>query len=142
MKKIIHMFFLGMVLATLVGCGENCKVTGKVTFPDGTPLTRGKVVFETTNYISKGQINKDGTYVLGTNNPKDGAPPGTYRVCFTDLINPTVTTTPSPKGGPPKIQMSKPESPIHHKYYDSQKSGLVCEVKGRTKFDIVVEPPE
>ena len=141
MKKLLLCGSI-MLLSAFVGCGKNCSVSGKVTFSDGTPLTRGKVVFESPTLISSGPVQKDGTFQLGTLKPKDGVPPGSYKVCFSDIITPSIKTIPPANGkGPPKVVVTHPESPIDKKYLNAETSGLTCDVKGSMKFDIVVEPP-
>src|SRR5207249_2275528 len=71
------------------GCGSRMvQVTGTVTLDDGTPLTKGLVVFEGIvdgkPVMARGEVKADGTYQLSTGKPGDGALPGKYRV----LINP------------------------------------------------------
>lgn len=129
------------MLTLAVGCGNNCTVSGKVTFPDGTPLDRGTVMFEDGKLAASGYIAKDGTYSLITGD-QNGIPRGTYQVSIGGLTQPTVTTIPPANGkGPPKVKVTPSVSPIDSKYHASATSGLTCEVKGRTKYDITVEPP-
>jgi len=122
-----------------VGCGNHCAVSGKVSFPDGTPLSVGEVAFETGTFFATGAIKSDGTYTMGTpSKPGGGIPRGTYRVSLQGVIKPTVEFVPGshvPKITPPK------EFPIDQKFTSTSTSGLTCEVKGRTKYDITVEPP-
>jgi len=144
-------FAVGIVLiALLAGCGKNSSVTGKVTFPDGSPLTVGEVVFETSTSTSTGKIQKDGTYTMSTGELK-GMPRGTYRVSIAGF-KPTIVTAPPPElpadGSAPKgpIRMGRPqvimpEIPVDKKFLSPTTSGLTCEVKGRTKYDITVEAP-
>ena len=139
MKNIISHFVFVLMLALSVGCGKNCSVSGKVTFPDGTPLTVGKVVFETQTFQASGKIKSDGTYTMGSSKAGDGVPKGTYQISIQDVMQPTVeATTP---GKPPKLTFPK-ELPIDKKYFSINTSGLTCEVKGRTKYDIKVEAPK
>ena len=140
MKKNILLAAGLFLLVLSIGCGGNCTVRGTVTFPDGAPLERGTVMFESSAIVASGVIQKNGTYSIIAGDKK-GVPPGTYKVCIGGLNVPTVTTMPSPSGqGPAKIKVTKPDALIDSKYFNSTTSGLVCEVKGRTKFDIVVEP--
>lgn len=74
-------------LAAVAGCGGPPKtylVHGMVVFPDGQPLTRGTVEFETLHQnkaiTASGEIAKDGTFRLGTFAPNDGAIAGEHRV--------------------------------------------------------------
>jgi hypothetical protein len=138
MKKCIFIVFGLFFLAVAQGCGSNCIVTGKVTFPDGTPLDRGTVMFENDKLAARGPIKKDGTYSLISGEMK-GIPAGTYQVSIGGLTQPIVTPSANP-GGAPKI--TSPVSPIDKKFHAATTSGLTCEVKGRTKFDITVEPPK
>lgn len=127
-----------LLTALVTGCtGSNCTVTGKVTFPDGSPLTEGEVIFESPTMMVRGAIKKDGTYAMKSGDLK-GIPKGTYQVVFGgfqfDKIIPSEV-----EGKPPTI--TPLEIPIDRKYLSTAKSGLTCEVKGRTKFDITVEKP-
>lgn len=70
------------VFLTLAGCSKGfVPFGGKVTFEeDGSPLTRGVVVFSTDTFQAEGGIKADGTYRLGSLKINDGLPPGTYKV--------------------------------------------------------------
>jgi hypothetical protein len=69
-----------------------CPVEGKVVFRDGAPFTKGIVVFESLEAENKvsalGEVQKDGTFRLGTHGESDGVPEGRYRV----LIVPPMPT--------------------------------------------------
>lgn len=75
-------FFL---LLSTVGCSSGYyPVTGKVTYPDGSPMVEGTVIAETTTADGKlvsvqGIIEKDGSFVMGTKSAGDGVLPGKYR---------------------------------------------------------------
>ena len=63
------------------GCGPNAGLGGKVTFSDdGSPLAVGSVVFLKGSLISRGDLQPNGTYVVGSLSDKDGLTPGTYMV--------------------------------------------------------------
>ena len=138
MKIKFCLLIFVLILTATVGCGKNCSVSGKVAFPDGTPLTTGHVLFETDVFQAKGPIQSDGTFKMGSSNPGDGVPRGVYRVSIQGVVKPTMQIQPG--GGPPKMTMPK-EPPIDLKFTSGTRSGLTCEVKGRTKLDIKVEPP-
>ena len=141
-RKLQYYVIVICVIALSVGCGSNCTVTGKVTFPDGSPMSAGEVVFETSTMQSRGKIQKDGSYSLSTGELK-GVPKGTYKVCISGFAPSMEFPPPGPDGRPsgrPKVTM--PNIPIDKKYLSTDKSGLTCEVKGRTKYDITVEPPQ
>jgi len=73
-------------IALLSGCGasgpEMASVSGKVTY-NGKPVSRGLISFQTTapdGRNATGMIQPDGSYELQTENPRDGALLGNYRV--------------------------------------------------------------
>jgi hypothetical protein len=68
------------------GCGSGFKVTGKVTFSDGQPLTVGKVIFTNGQISAYGKINSNGEYRLGLIKDGDGIPAGTYQVYITEAF--------------------------------------------------------
>lgn len=77
--------FLFVLLLSTVGCSSGYyPVTGKVTYPDGSPVVEGTVIAETTTADGKlvsvqGIIEKDGSFVMGTRSAGDGVLPGKYR---------------------------------------------------------------
>lgn len=79
-------FFVLLILAGVLGCGGGngltAKVSGKVTGPDGQPLTKGTVTFapkDAAGRIAYGDIDSSGNYTLKTNN-EAGVAPGDYDV--------------------------------------------------------------
>ncbi|MGL4943016.1 MAG: hypothetical protein ACRC46_07485 [Thermoguttaceae bacterium] len=136
-----------LVLVFLFGCsGGGAAVSGKITFPDGTPLTTGRVVFETATQSFTGYLNESGKYNLMGATASSGLPPGKYRVSVVDAVQ-------APSSGAP-VQLDGDGNPINYKPNDAPSkplvaakftqattSGLECEVKGRTVFDITVEKP-
>lgn len=83
-------FFL--LLLTASGCGESRPQTfparGKVVFADGKPVKLGTVelLSDVHKVNATGTIQKDGSFVLGTYTPDDGAVEGAHRVIVTQLI--------------------------------------------------------
>ena len=134
-----HLTFVLLFVAFAVGCGKNATVTGTVTFPDGTPLDRGVVIFENDKIAARGDIRKDGTYSLTSGEDK-GIPPGTYRVSISGANQPIIEPPTAEGGGAPKITLVT--NPIDRKYESPSTSGLTREVTGRTTFDIIVDPPQ
>src|SRR5262245_25965830 len=115
-------------LPALTGCGpRQYPVQGKVTLEDGSPLTRGMVVFEGTDgaHMARGMIQPDGSYELSTARPGDGARPGRYRVLVSALDMADV----------PDEQKALP---FDVKYTRFQTSGLEAEVKARSN-DIPIQ---
>jgi hypothetical protein len=126
------------VLAALVviaGCGGTklYPVTGKVVFPDGSPLTGGTVEFGPVDKNAvlgpRGEIQADGTFRMSTFKEGDGAPEGKYRVLV----------------APPEI--GDPDRPqplvIDRRFKSFDKSGLEYTVQpGKNEpFTITVEKP-
>src|SRR5581483_11393870 len=64
-----------VLLVALAGCAGKYPVRGTVTYDDGTPVTKGLVVFERTAggppVTARGQIQPDGHYELSTDKPGD-----------------------------------------------------------------------
>jgi hypothetical protein len=123
-----------LLLGTAVGCGGGLHpVRGKVTYDDGTPLTKGLVVFESMGgkpaVTARGDVQTDGSYQLSTNKPGDGVPAGKYRVLvsaqeYGDIDGPA---------RPPAFD---------RRYMDFSTSGLEFEVKaGPNEFPIRVTRP-
>ena len=133
MRLFLTGFLVGFVF--LVGCGQNVKVTGKVTFEDGEPLTRGRVCFQTETFYADGPLQPDGTYTLGSTGENTGLPKGTYQVSITGAVTPPKVLDPAMGRVTPAVPL------IHGKFTNQTTSGLTCEVKGRTVFDITVTPP-
>jgi hypothetical protein len=132
--NIFLRFLMLFVLVFFIGCSKGNSVTGKVTFPDGSPLTRGEVIFSTPSFVAAGMIQSDGTYSIRANNMKEGIPSGTYSVtvkAYEDIQE-------NPDGIMENLKPAK--SLIDTKYASSATSGLTCEVKGTMTFDINVEP--
>lgn len=128
----------------LSGCSDNVKVTGKVTLLNGNPVTRGQILFEKEGFVAWGEIQKDGTYRMGTIKPGDGIPTGDYGVYFTGVMKDSSQTVqnPSKNKSAPAMGLSMP-IPLLDKKYDSAKtSGLTCSVTKSTVYNVEVEPRE
>ena len=131
-----HLFFSIIVTLLIVGCGKGASVKGKVTFPDGSPLTVGEVIFQTETRMASGQIQSDGSYKLSSAEQNDGVPPGRYAVKIVKAYDSSNT----PPGTMP--QDALPPIPlIDAKFEKTETSGLACEVKGTTTFDMTVTKP-
>jgi hypothetical protein len=95
-------------------------VQGTVTLENGTPLTRGLVIFERVEggapLTARGYIQEDGRYQLSTEKTGDGVPPGRYKVA----INPLDTSD---------VPDEKKVLPFDIKYLNLKTSELECEVK-------------
>ncbi|MDR1492417.1 MAG: hypothetical protein LBT05_06835 [Planctomycetaceae bacterium] len=121
--------------ALTVGCSGKTKVTGKVAFSDGAPLTTGEVRFESDGFLAAGKIQSDGSYRLGSASETDGVPKGSYRVSIYALDYSHIPPGADLMKAPPA------KSLVAEKFRSGETSGLTCEVNGATKFDITVEKP-
>jgi hypothetical protein len=116
------------------GCGSGkYPVRGTVTLEDGSPLTRGLVIFERVDggppVTARGNVQADGRYELSTERPGDGAPPGRYKVA----INPLDTSD---------VPDEHKALPFDVKYLNLSTSGLECEVQaGVNEYRIKLSRP-
>jgi len=87
MKNSI-IFSLSLALLLLVGCGGGkVGMSGRVIYSDDkSPLPMGTVYLETDTFLARGNIQSDGTFVVGSLGERDGLPPGTYRVSIRDAM--------------------------------------------------------
>ncbi|NQV28402.1 MAG: hypothetical protein HQ518_28960 [Rhodopirellula sp.] len=83
----IHPLAQILIIFLIAGCSDRPEthlVHGMVVYPDGMPLIKGTVEFETLNgktpITATGEIAPDGTFQLGTFEAKDGAIAGQHRV--------------------------------------------------------------
>ena len=127
MKNIIYVL---LIILLVNGCNDSKqKLTGKVTFSDGEPLTVGTVVFSTPTTLSRATIKPDGTFTVGTFKDKDGIPPGTYKVSIIDAYR----TDPTDTSGQSVI-------PVVAKEFTSEATTpFTITIPGTKTFDIVVE---
>jgi hypothetical protein len=125
MEKQMKNFIPFIVLLLLfTGCSNNGSIVrGKVTLSDGSPLTFGEVRFTTETFVGSGFIGKDGSYRISGATPSQGIPNDNYQV--------SVIAT--------KLEGADENSPIDAKYAKRETSGLTCEVKGNTTFNIELE---
>ena len=127
--KRSYLLLVFCLLAFAIGCGGQPGVRGKVVFSDDkAPLTKGIVNFVNEARIARGQIESDGTYVIGSIKANDGLPPGTYQVYLTNT-----ETTEASAGG------LKKEYIIDRKYDNAKTSGITVEVKKSMTFDFEVD---
>jgi len=121
----------------LFGCSKQVPMGGKVSFPDGQPLTQGTVIFTTETFMAQGKINKSGRYDMGSYSAKDGLPPGEYDVYIRDaqefvgMVGGSATTESDPgaSGTATYKELIKPFS------------AKVEVKKGVRNYDITVEYP-
>ncbi len=130
--------FLVLVLAIASGCSDGNPKTypvhGEVRFPNGNPLTKGSVEFELQDQelpiTATGQISNDGTFVLGTFKPDDGAIAGRHRAVV--IADQQIGT------GVERPGMLPPTS-LHPKYRDFKTSGLEFTVEPGKNEPIIIK---
>ena len=117
------------IIAT-IGCGNGRQqLKGKVTFEDGSPVPCGTICFLQGNHESRGTIQSDGSYVVGTLSTNDGIPPGEYQVYVTNVVE---------ERGMDSSGMPIVVSIIDEKYTSPTKSGITYKT-GKSPFDVKVE---
>ena len=140
MRNII--LLLAFLSLSFAGCSGKIDVRGKVTFPDGEPLTKGAVIFQNEQIMVQGNIQADGTYRLGVLKDGDGVPPGSYQV----FISGAVDGVPAPAREKASDPMLDPQITylIDKKLTQPDTSGLTCVVEKGMKlpYNITAEPPQ
>lgn len=122
--------YLLCVVLLLSGCGDsNQRLTGKVTFSDGEPLTVGTVVFSTSALISRANIRPDGTFKTGTHKDGDGIPPGTYKVFIIGAVVPD----PGDSSGMGTLPL------VAKEFTSEAMTPFTVTIPGSKTYDIVVE---
>jgi len=123
MKKIA-VLLLGLLC--LVGCNNKIQLGGTVTFEDdGTPLTRGVVIFATATFEAKGSLGVDGKYTMGSIDLADGLPKGSYKIYISGAME--------------ELPSGQMRSLIDPQYANFASTPLTCEIPApKNKFDIQV----
>lgn len=119
--------------AALPGCGGGPKmapVTGRVSYPDGSPVVAGKVLLvpdDPTAPSAVAELEPDGSFAAFTDRPGDGARLGTYKVS----VQP-----------PGDDYSAKNPRPIDLKYEDPATSGFTVTVEDKPNtLDLTVTRP-
>ncbi len=149
----IRQLLCSALFLLLVGCSQNVKTGGVVTFSDGTPLDQGMVTATDGSSSYRGKIGSDGRFRLGRLKDGDGIPQGNYRVYLSvnwteyvasaedvrfdeDLASDAEVRKAWKKGEEKKITHLL----IDPKYENADSSGLSVEVKrGMAPMSIVVD---
>jgi len=106
------------------------RVSGTVTFPDGSPLTQGTVAFATDAFTTSGALDSRGRYSVNV-------PPGQYRV-FIALASVKDETFVPPPDEPDAARWI---SLIHPSFASLETTPLTCDVSRSGTHNFVVEPP-
>ncbi|MCA8998327.1 MAG: carboxypeptidase regulatory-like domain-containing protein [Planctomycetaceae bacterium] len=87
--RLLLVTWISLVAA---GCGParvpTYPVSGRVVFSDGEPVRTGTIELESEEFgtTATGTIREDGSFVLGTYTPDDGAAPGRHRAIVVQII--------------------------------------------------------
>lgn len=119
----------------LGGCGPRDRhyVTGTVRYPDGSPLTEGRLVIRygpEALIQANAYVQPDGSFRVGEVKDGDGMRAGTVTVGVLG-----VSQIYHPTGGVKNVYHCDP------KFFDPETSGLVFEVPKQLRWEIVVEKP-
>ncbi|MDR0871637.1 MAG: carboxypeptidase-like regulatory domain-containing protein [Planctomycetaceae bacterium] len=148
MKHLLFIIHCSLFIVFLTGCGNQHKLGGKVSFPDGSPLTCGTIILSNDTFLARANINPDGTYDVGSFSEKDGLPPGKYKVYITGAVTvagkkKSKQTVVTEDGKTKTIEVEEDilESLIAGKFTGRETTPLEIEVPGEKAFNITVEKP-
>jgi len=130
MKSISTILSIFLCLL-LVGCGDGTmRVSGTVTFPDGSPLTLGTVAFATDTFTASGVLDASGRYSVNV-------PPGQYRVyiALASVLDETFVPPPHEPDAARWISL------IHPSFASLETTPLTSEVSRSGTHNFVVKPP-
>jgi hypothetical protein len=141
------MSICGAAGLTLTGCSGSgpattFQVSGTVKFPDGQPLTAGRILFrpdKDAKYSARGGILEDGTFELSTFNEGDGAIAGVHKVMITPEVDRAALDEPA--------ATRKRAMPVIDIQYQSLRDTplevtVTADGSSENHFDLVVEPPK
>lgn len=125
-----------VLLCAFIGCSQGTRLTGTVSFDDGTPVTKGDVVFDSSKESFFGTITADGHYTTGGEKEKQGIPDGVYTVWLSGTESSENTSNVA--GDAVSYTVTRP---VAEMFTSPSKSPLKFEVKpgGPKTFDVVVE---
>jgi hypothetical protein len=144
-NKNLLLLLLPLLLA-LTGCGNNIKLSGKVSYSDGEPLKTGIIMFSKQDFLARANIRSDGTYDVGSLSSKDGLPAGKYKVFITGAIESVIATENVSGNAKNAMGEATPQKEsfrtlIAVKYTAEETTPLEVEVPGENVYNITVERP-
>ena len=133
-KQRLFLLICLLILGIFTGCDKMKPISGRVTFSDdGAPLTQGLVIFQTSSYQARGQLNEKGEYALSSLKVGDGIPKGEYSV----FVEGTFIDGPKGKNGMPTNTVN-----LVADKFNGVESGLKFTVgSGSNTFDFKVDRP-
>lgn len=138
-RSPLFVFVSALFLASLVGCSGNVHVTGRVTYPNGQPLTIGQVIFTDDYYMGKSDLDKNGEYSLHSLRRNDGIRKGTYRVYIVCAFR--FQETDAIKDPLQSYRFDTPVALIDDQHTNPDASGWVFDVQKNSRIDLTVYAP-
>lgn len=143
-KRFFFLALFGAFLGLCVGCNGNVHISGKVTYPDGTPLSIGQIIFTDDFYMGRSDINKDGEYSLHTFRRNDGVKPGIYKVYITGAMRferDDAWVSKSDEHGLGNARLDRSINLIDMQYMNPDTSGWLFDLRKSQKINFIVYPP-
>lgn len=136
----LSLLFIALLLTTFfVGCSGNVKITGRVTYENGQPLTIGQVVFSDGYYMAKSDLDKNGEYSLHSLRRNDGIRKGQYNAYIVSAFRFEKT---APIQDPlQNYRFDKPVLLIDMQHTNPDTSGWTFDLQKSQRIDFVVYPP-
>ncbi len=130
----VYLLLATVSVLGVAGCGPSDRhyVTGTVRYPDGSPVTAGRLFVDYGPGATRqagALINSDGSFRIGEIKDGDGMPAGTVTVGV------AAYTYIEKDGTLQEVSL------CDRKYFSPETSGLVFEVPEQLRWDIVVEKP-
>lgn len=144
-KQFQYLLFLAVCCLLFTGCSDQVQVKGKVMLTDGTPIARGQVIFERDAFSASGDIQPDGSYVMGSLKANDGLPKGEYVVYVrgaTETGKSTEFRSVGPDGKPVTSSIPSLTSVVAKEYTSASTSPLKCDVQKSMTFNVEVPPAQ
>ena len=142
MKNNVCIVLSAFCCVAALGCSNNVPLKGQVVYSDnGEPVTKGLIMFESSKFMSRGEIQQDGTFVVGSLKGNDGIPPGDYRISIVGAIESREVAPPRGAAAQSGVAAARPMSItplIDPKYERVSTSGLTLTVDRSTREHTVV----
>ena len=138
--RFLLVLLVSLAILSSNGCHKSkfCKVSGRVTYADGTPLEIGQICFTDGYYLGRSDIGKNGEYHIHVFRKNDGIPRGTYQVYITAALQIDADETSLKLDVPGLAKLTMLVDP---QYTMAESSGWVVDVQKNSKFDFVVYRP-
>lgn len=140
MSNVLRFSVCLCALLFVSGCGSDqipvWPTSGVVVFSDGSKVKTGNIEFESLDHelTASGRIRPDGSFVLGTYTPDDGAVAGIHNVIVVQMVinDGTINHT---------MDHGKPVPPMYASYETSGLAAMVTKGKSNN-LTVTIELPE